>query len=90
VAEETGLTPDDFTALPEFHCVFAKPAVAIVQVLELKTSAEEVKQTILGNIAKEKLPEFSDVHLVRTAADITETMPRYVAAFIRAMTTEKS
>jgi len=86
VEEETGLTPADYTARPGFHCVIAKPAVAIVQVLELKASAEAVKQTILRNIAQDELPEFSDVHLVRDAADIAPTMPRYVAAFIREMT----
>jgi len=44
-----------------------------------------VKQAILNNIAREELPEFSDVHLIRDAADITPTMPRYVAAYIREM-----
>jgi 8-oxo-dGTP pyrophosphatase MutT (NUDIX family) len=86
VEEETGLTPADYTVRPGFHCVIAKPAVAIVQVLELKTSAAAVKQAILNNIAREELPEFSDVHLIRDAADITSAMPRYVAAFIREMT----
>jgi 8-oxo-dGTP pyrophosphatase MutT (NUDIX family) len=86
VEEETGLTLADYVARPGFHCVFAKPAVAIVQLLELKVSAAAVKQAILRNIAKQELPEFSDVHLIRGAADITPTMPRYVAAFIRAMT----
>jgi len=86
VEEETGLTPADYTALPGYHCVIAKPAVAIVQVLALKASAHAVKQTILNNIARQELPEFSDVHLIRDAADITAAMPRYVAAFIRGMT----
>jgi len=86
VEEETGLTPADYTARSEFRCVIAKPAVAIVQVLDLKTSAAAAKQTILNNIAREELPEFSDVHLIRNAADITPAMPRYVAAFIREVT----
>jgi 8-oxo-dGTP pyrophosphatase MutT (NUDIX family) len=86
VEEETGLTGDDYTVVSGYHCVFAKPAVAIIQVLALKTDAEAVKQTILNNIAREELPEFSAVHLIRGAADITASMPRYVAAFIREMT----
>jgi 8-oxo-dGTP pyrophosphatase MutT (NUDIX family) len=85
VEEETGLTPADYTARPGFHCVIAKPAVAIVQLLELKTSAAAAKLAILDNIARQELPEFSDVHLIRDAADITPAMPRYVAAFMRAM-----
>lgn len=88
VAEETGLTPADYAVRPGFHCVIAKPAVAIVQVLELKTSAAATKQAILSNIAAEELPEFSDVHLIRGPADITPAMPRYVAAFIREMAGE--
>jgi 8-oxo-dGTP pyrophosphatase MutT (NUDIX family) len=83
VAEETGLTPADYSVWPGFHCIIAKPAVAIVQLLELKQSAAAVKQVILRNIAREELPEFSDVHLIRNAADITSSMPRYVAAYIR-------
>jgi len=86
VEEETGLTPADYTVRSGFHCVLAKPAVAIIQLLELKAPAEAVKRAILSNIAKQELPEFSDIHLVRDAADITPTMPRYVAAFIREMT----
>jgi len=89
VEEETGLTPAGYTARPEFLCVIAKPAVAIVQVLDLKTSAAVAKQTILNNIAREELPEFSDVHLIRNVADITPAMPRYVAAFIRTMCLER-
>ncbi len=85
VEEETGLTPSDYAARPGFHCVIAKPAVAIVQVLELKASAFAVKQAILQTIASQELPEFSAVHLIRNATDVTPAMPRYVAAFIRQM-----
>src|SRR5438105_502242 len=53
VEEETGLTRADYTARPGFDCVIAKPAVAIVQVLELKTSAAAARQAILANIAAE-------------------------------------
>lgn len=90
VEEETGLTPGDYTARPGFLCVIAKPAVAIVQVLELKTSAAATRQAILANIAAGPLPEFSDVHLIRDATDITPAMPRYVAAYIREMTGSSS
>jgi 8-oxo-dGTP pyrophosphatase MutT (NUDIX family) len=85
VEEETGLTPADYIVRPGFHCVIAKPAVAIVQLLELQASAAAVKQAILNTIAREELPEFSDVHLIRDSADITPAMPRYVAAYIREM-----
>ena len=85
VEEETGLKPADYEALPGFHCVIASPAVALIQVLVLKQTAAAARQTILANIAREATPEFSDVHLVRSAADITPAMPRYVAAFVRQM-----
>ena len=85
VEEETGLTPADYIVRPGFHCIIAKPAVAIVQLLELKENAASVRQAILRNIAREELPEFSNVHLIRDAADITPAMPRYVAAYIREM-----
>jgi 8-oxo-dGTP pyrophosphatase MutT (NUDIX family) len=85
VEEETGLTPADYEAVPEYHCVITKPAIAIVQVLELKARAALVKQRIMATIAGQAEPEFSDVHLIRDAGDITPTMPRYVAAFVREM-----
>jgi 8-oxo-dGTP pyrophosphatase MutT (NUDIX family) len=89
VEEETGLTPADYDAVPGYHCVISKPAIAIVQLLELKERAAVVKRRILNRIAHEQQPEFSDVHLVRDAADITPAMPRYVAAFIREMSVVK-
>jgi len=85
VEEETGLTPAEYDAVPGYHCVISKPAIAIIQVLELKALAAVVKQTILANIARDNQPEFSDVHLIRDAGDIVPSMPRYVAAFIREM-----
>jgi 8-oxo-dGTP pyrophosphatase MutT (NUDIX family) len=90
VEEETGLTPDDYVAVPEFHCVIARPAVAIIQVLEVKAAATVMKQKILANLAGQAMPEFSAVHLIRDARDITETMPRYVSAFVREMTAAAS
>jgi len=86
VAEETGLTEADYEAEPLFYCVSAKPLLAIIQVLNLTVEAGAARERILANLARQKMPEFSAVHLVRDARDILPAMPAFVGAFLRAMT----
>ena len=86
VAEETGLTAADYRAASEFHCVSMPPLLAIIQVLDLKATAAATKHRIAGNLAKQAMPELSAVHLVHDGNDIVPAMPRFIAAFIAAMT----
>lgn len=86
VTEETGLTETDYAPVQEFHCVVMTPLVAIIQVLNLMAPAAVIKDRILANMARQDVPEFSAVHLVRDAGDIAPSTPRFVAAFVEAMT----
>ena len=48
VAEETGLTPDDFRAQAGWSAAVMRPRVALIKMLEVDTSAEQLRRRILG------------------------------------------
>ena len=89
VAEETGLTEADYEADPVFYCVAMKPLLAIIRILNLQISAADARDRIVVNLASQRLPEFSAVHIVRDARDMLPAMPAFVGAFIRAMTDDR-
>jgi len=80
--EETGLTPSDYHAEPGWHCVVTGASIAMMKLLQVDCSAESLRATIEANLARQTRPELSAVHLVRTVADLTANMPRFVTAFI--------
>jgi 8-oxo-dGTP pyrophosphatase MutT (NUDIX family) len=82
--EETGLAPADYRGEAHWHCVFTGPAVAMIKVLRVDMPGEALRARIVGNLALQKSPELSDIHLVRGTADLTSAMPRSVTAFIEA------
>jgi 8-oxo-dGTP pyrophosphatase MutT (NUDIX family) len=84
VAEETGLTPADYRAAPHWDCVVTGPSIAMMRVLHVDTSGEEVRARIEANLAWQQQPELAAIHLVRGTGDLTATMPRFVTAFIEA------
>jgi hypothetical protein len=45
---------------------------------------EALRARIETNLARQDHPELAGVHLVRARADLTDTMPRFVTAFIEA------
>jgi 8-oxo-dGTP pyrophosphatase MutT (NUDIX family) len=82
IAEETGLTTEEYTAEADWHCVVSGRAIAMIQVLNLDMPGEEARARIEANLAREDEPELSAIHLVRGMSDLTPTMPRFVTAFI--------
>ncbi|MFK4509567.1 NUDIX hydrolase [Bradyrhizobium daqingense] len=82
IAEETGLTAEDYTAEADWHCVVSGRAIAMIQVLNLDMPGDEARARIEANLALEDEPELSAIHLVRGMSDLTPTMPRFVTAFI--------
>jgi 8-oxo-dGTP pyrophosphatase MutT (NUDIX family) len=81
VAEETGLTADDYAAEADWHCVVSGRVIAMIQVLNLDMSGEVARARIEANLAREAEPELSAIHLVRGMSDLTPSMPRFVTAF---------
>ena len=82
VEEETGLTSADYRAGAHWDCVVSGAAIAMIRILNVDVTGEELRATIEANLARQHQPELSAIHLVRAASDLTAVMPRYVTAFI--------
>jgi 8-oxo-dGTP pyrophosphatase MutT (NUDIX family) len=82
VEEETGLTPADYQAGEHWDCVVSGGHIAMIKVLNVDSSGEELRARIESNLARQQQPELSAIHLVRERRDFTAAMPRFVTAFI--------
>jgi len=82
VTEETGLTEDDYRTSPHWHCVISGAAIAMIALLQTELPAEHLRARIEAELARQQEAELSRIHLVRTQADFTPQMPRFVTAFI--------
>ena len=80
--EETGLTPADYEAAAHWDCVATGAAIALIRILNVAMPADVLRARIEANLARQKQPELSAIHLVRARTDISAAMPRFVAAFI--------
>jgi hypothetical protein len=82
--EETGLTPADYQADADWHCIHTGPSVAMIKILRVDISGEALRARIEANLLRQGHPELAGVHLVRARADLATAMPRFVTAFIEA------
>jgi 8-oxo-dGTP pyrophosphatase MutT (NUDIX family) len=82
VEEETGLTSADYRAGAHWDCVFSGNAIAMIRILDVDLTGEALRARIEANLARQRQPEFSAIHLVREISDLTAAMPRFVTAFI--------
>jgi 8-oxo-dGTP pyrophosphatase MutT (NUDIX family) len=82
VLEETGLEPADYRAASHWDCVVSGAAIAMIRILEVAVTGDELRARIEANLARQRQPELAAIHLVRAASDLTAAMPRFVTAFI--------
>jgi len=82
VEEETGLTSADYQADAHWDCVVTGASVAMIRILHADISGEAMRTRIEANLARQSQPELAAIHLVRSTADLTAAMPRFVTAFI--------
>jgi 8-oxo-dGTP pyrophosphatase MutT (NUDIX family) len=82
IEEETGLTPADYRAGTYWDCVVSGAAIAIIGLLHVDGPAEALRARIETNLARQRQPELSAIHLVRRTSDLTAAMPRFVTAFL--------
>lgn len=80
--EETGLDARDFTAEAGWTTVVDGGLIVQIKVLRSDRSAETLRAFILGRLARERQPEFSDICIVRKRADFDPAMPAFVTAFL--------
>jgi 8-oxo-dGTP pyrophosphatase MutT (NUDIX family) len=84
VEEETGLGPADYRAAANWDCVVSGRAIAMIRILHVDIPGEALRARIEANLARQRRPELSAVHLVRGTHDLTAAMPRFVTAFVEA------
>jgi 8-oxo-dGTP pyrophosphatase MutT (NUDIX family) len=86
VEEEVGLAPGDTHAADHWHCIRTGQLIAFMRLLQADVPAEVLRQRIERNVAAQRMPEFSAIHLVRDRRDFLPAMPSFVTAYIDAMT----
>ncbi|WP_213287691.1 NUDIX hydrolase [Bradyrhizobium sp. sGM-13] len=82
--EETGLAPGECDSEPHWYCVYTGPALAMIRVLRVDMPGAALRERIERNLASQRQPELSAIHVVRSARDLSSAMPRFVTAFIEA------
>jgi 8-oxo-dGTP pyrophosphatase MutT (NUDIX family) len=84
IEEETGLTPADYRARTHWDCVVSGTAIAMIRLLHVDGPADALRARIEANLARQRQPELSAIHVVRGTSDLTAAMPRFVTAFLEA------
>jgi hypothetical protein len=51
---------------------------------------EALRERIVANLASQREPELSGIHIVRDARDLNAAMPRFVVAFLEAQFASQS
>jgi 8-oxo-dGTP pyrophosphatase MutT (NUDIX family) len=82
IEEETGLAPSDYRTAAHWDCMVSGAAIAMMRILNVDSTGEALRARIEANLARQHQPELVAMHLVRTTADFTAAMPRYVTAFL--------
>jgi 8-oxo-dGTP pyrophosphatase MutT (NUDIX family) len=80
--EETGLEIGEFTVEPGWNTVVDGGLIVQIKVLRSEQIADALRARILGRLARERQPEFSDIIIVRKRADFVPAMPAFVTAFL--------
>jgi len=83
LAEETGLTPADYTPVARWHAIATGPRLALIRVLQAAVPADRLRRSIMDHIGREAKPELADIRIVRGPADFDPMMPDFVTAFLR-------
>ena len=82
VAEETGLDPGAYDADDGWICVRTGPRLAMIKLLDVRATADELRARILVHLARESKPELAGIRIVRGRADLDPMMPPFVTAFL--------
>jgi hypothetical protein len=82
VEEETGLTFADYQLGAYWDCVVTGSSIAMMRLLHVDALGEAIRARIEASLARQTEPELAAIHLVRSVADLTAAMPRFVTAFV--------
>jgi hypothetical protein len=82
VAEETGLTPDDYAAEAGWHAVLVGHRLAVMKILAVPATAVDLGRKIDAHMARETKPELAAIRIVRGTRDFDPMMPDFVRSFL--------
>lgn len=80
--EETGIGSDELEAEPGWTMVRDRRYLALLRRLIAPHNADELRARIMRHLAREQRPEFVDIRVVRSVADLDPAMPRFLTAFL--------
>ena len=80
--EETGLTPEGYRIDAHWDVVVIDQIIAMIRRLDVALPGEALRQRIEANLAQQRQPELSRIHLVRGRSDFSSRMPRFVVAYL--------
>lgn len=84
VEEETGLTPSHYRAVPYLECIVVGRVIALIRILDSMLTGEMLRNRIEASLARQQLPEFASMYVVRDRGDLNAAMPNYMTAFLEA------
>lgn len=81
--EETGIGIGEVRAEPGWTMVRDRCFLAFLKVVTAFENADALRARVMRYLAGEQRPEFVDIRIVRSPADLEPAMPRFVTAFLR-------
>ena len=81
--EETGIGIGEVDAEPGWTMVRDRCYLALLKLVAAREDADVVRARIRRHLAREQRPEFVDIRVLRSAADLQATMPPFITAFLR-------
>jgi 8-oxo-dGTP pyrophosphatase MutT (NUDIX family) len=80
--EETGIGMGEVRAEPGWTMLRDRCFLAFVKVVAALENADALRARILRHLASEQRPEFVDIRILRSLADLDLAMPRFLTAFL--------
>jgi hypothetical protein len=81
--EETGIGIHELDIAPGWTMVRDRGYLALLKVAGAREDAEALRARILRHLAREQRPEFIDIRVLRSPADLQAAMPPFITAFLR-------
>jgi 8-oxo-dGTP pyrophosphatase MutT (NUDIX family) len=80
--EETGIAIGEVRVEPGWTMVCDRSYLAFVKVVSAPENADALRTRIMRHLASEQRPEFIDIRIVRSPADLEPAMPPFVTEFL--------
>jgi 8-oxo-dGTP pyrophosphatase MutT (NUDIX family) len=82
--EETGLDIGTMRAEAGWTMVRENGFVALIKRVVAAEGADDLRARIMRHLASEAQPEFSDIRILRSIADVDDDMPSFLRAYLAA------